>query len=63
MISAKDLDELEKKYFSPIHILLVSTDDAGPLFILKKGREAFKKVTNMHGDVNMLIRELRKCVT
>ena len=63
MITAKDLDALEKKYFSPVHILLVSTDDAGPLFILKEGRAASKKVINMHGDINMLIRELRKCVT
>ena len=60
MKEISSLDELEKKYFSPIHILLVSTEDAGPLFILKKGRGAFEKVTNMHGDINMLIRELRK---
>lgn len=62
-ISVEDLDKLEEKYYSPVHVLSVSTDDAGPIYILKEGKSASKKITNMHGDINMLIRELRKCVT
>jgi len=59
----EDLDKLEEKYFSPVHIMSVTTDDAGPMFILKEGRDASKKIVGMQGDINRLIRELRKCVT
>ena len=61
-ISVEELAELEKKYLSPVHIMTVKTDDTDPIYILKGGREDFKKVGAMYNDLYKLIRELRKCV-
>ena len=60
---AEMLDDMEKKYLSPAHILVVKSDDSGPLYILKGGRGDYDKVNSMHNDLHKLIRELRKCVT
>ena len=61
-ISIEDLEKLEEKYFSPVYILLVQTDDGGPIYILKEGKKGGIKVNTMFHDLHKLIGELKKCV-
>jgi len=62
-ISAEKLDELEKKYASPVHTLLFKTDDSKAIYVLKEGREGSQKIGDMFHDIHELIRELKRCVT
>ena len=51
---------LKKKYFSPPHVLLLSSEDAGPLYFLQGGRADNDKVMGMHRDIHRLIQSLEQ---
>lgn len=53
----KDLIELEKKYASPPHFLLIDTDDSR--IYLAKSKKDFKLASDMYQDINHLIKTLR----
>ncbi len=60
MLDKADLDKLAEKYFSPPHFLTIRTDDSGPIHLVKGGAEDVRKLSSMHSDINMLLKELRE---
>ncbi|KKN02512.1 hypothetical protein LCGC14_1116840 [marine sediment metagenome] len=55
-----DLERLEKKYFSPPHFLILQTDDSAPIHIVKGGAEDARRLSRMYGDMQILLKELRR---
>ncbi len=58
-INEKDLDELEKKYYSPTHVIMIRADDTGPLYFIKEGKAGCDRMMAMHRDLHKLIKSLR----
>lgn len=53
------LNRLEHKYAVPVHVMVIRTDDSGPVYVLKGGAEDYKKITSMQTDLYRLIKELQ----